>query len=113
MNIRAPTFPVRLIGCALICTALILTGATRLLADDDDNKLRDKLRQAVERGEILSLSELRGIVSARVPGRIIDTELDEDDDRFIYEFRVLTPRGLVVEIEVDAAEGRILEIDED
>lgn len=115
MSIRAPTFlnRSRALAVALLCSALLVPGATQVFADDDDEKLRDKLRDAVERGEILSLSELRSIVTARVPGRIIDTELDEDDDRLIYEFRVLTPRGLVVEVEVDAAEGRILEIDED
>ena len=94
-------------------SAFVVSGPIKVFADDKDEELRDKLRDAVKRGEILSLSELRSIVTKRIPGRIIDTELDENDDRLIYEFRVLTPRGLVVEMEVDAADGKILEIDED
>jgi uncharacterized membrane protein YkoI len=96
-----------------LMSAFVVSGPIKVFADDKDEELRDKLRDAVERGEILSLSELRSIVTKRIPGRIIDTELDENDDRLIYEFRVLTPRGLVVEMEVDAADGKILEIDED
>jgi len=79
--------------------------------DDDDN--RERIRKGVESGELKSLAELRRIVLAQVSGEIVDTDADDRDDRIIYEFRVLVSSGHIVEIELDAATGKILEIEND
>lgn len=109
---RAPSPALRSFSRLALLLVLALAGAMPAMADDDDDR-RDALRSAVERGQIIALSDLRTIVLARTGGRIIDTELDEDDGRLIYEFRVLTTQGRVLDVEIDAATGRILEIDDD
>jgi uncharacterized membrane protein YkoI len=98
----------RLIPLALL-SALTLA-APQARADDDD---LDRLRDAVSRGEVRPLSALQDEVRRAFPGEIIRVELDEDDDRFIYEFKVLKANGRLVEIEMDARDGRILDVDDD
>lgn len=82
-------------------------------ADDDDADVMDRLRGAVERGEARPLSELQRGLRAAFPGEIISVSLDEDDGRFVYEFKVLQQSGRVLEVEIDAASGAVLDVDND
>lgn len=109
---------------------MIVTGATLALlltfaahspasADADANEHhrqkqdmeRQRIRDDVERGVTKSLATLRQIVLARVAGQIVSTKPDRDDDRLIYEFRILRADNRLIEVEVDAASGDILEIE--
>lgn len=98
----------RLIPLAVL-SALIFA-APQVRADDDD---LDRLRDAVNRGEVMPLSALQDEVRRAFPGEIIRVKLDEDDGRFIYEFKVLKTNGRLVEIEMDAKDGRVLDVDTD
>ena len=53
------------------------------------------------------------IVSGRVPGKLIETKLENDDGRIVYDLKILRPEGRVQEVEVDAATGQILKIEDD
>lgn len=97
----------RLIPLAMI--AALMAGQAH--ADDDDDL--DRLRDAVNRGEVMPLSALQDEVRRAFPGEIIRVKLDEDDGRFIYEFKVLKSNGRLVEIEMDAKDGRVLDVDND
>jgi uncharacterized membrane protein YkoI len=75
----------------------------------------DYAREAVRRGEILPITRILPEVQRRVPGTVIEIELDDDDDgrRIEYEIKILTAAGRVIEVKVDARTGRIREIEED
>ncbi len=96
------------LSSALLSAVVLVAPQTR--ADNDD---LDRLRDAVTRGEVMPLSALQDEVRRAFPGEIIRVELDEDDGRFIYEFKVLKPNGRLVEIEMDAKDGRVLDVDND
>ena len=46
----------------------------------------------------------------QVGGKVVELELDEDDNRYEYEIELETNRG-EVEMAIDALTGEILEID--
>jgi len=71
----------------------------------------DELRRLVREGKVLSLAALKVRVLAEHPGELIYVSVDRDDDRIIYEFRILRDSGQVTEVEVDAASGKIVEIE--
>lgn len=76
---------------------------------DQDQAL--KLRQ---QGAILPLEQLLEQALARYPGaRLLEAELERDDGRYIYEVELLTAQGIVRELELDAASGRLLKDRED
>lgn len=86
----------------------LLTLSLRCAYADDD--WRDLHRQ-VERGEIRPLGEILDTLSHHWFGDVIDVELERDGGKVIYEIELLGPQGQVVEFEIDARTGEVLEIE--
>lgn len=79
--------------------------------EDDDLPSHDDLSQLVKEGRIRPLSVLKAQVLAELPGELIDVRVDREDGRIVYEFRILRDSGRVTEVEVEAASGRIVEVE--
>jgi uncharacterized membrane protein YkoI len=80
---------------------------------EEEDVSRDALRRLVQEGKILPLAVLKAKVLARAPGDLINVSVDRDEGRILYEFRILTSGGKVTEVEVEAATGTIIEIEND
>lgn len=102
---RRKTLPLLFLHSALAVAALPPPPAR---ARDDDH---ERARAALQAGEIRPLAELLAGIEARYIGRVIETELDREDGRWVYSFKLLPPTGRVFELEVDAATGRVLDTD--
>ena len=70
-------------------------------------------RDAVERGEILPLAEVLSRLQESHPGRVIEVELEYSDDRLVYEVELVTGDGRLIEVDMNAATGEIVGMDED
>ncbi|TPE47699.1 PepSY domain-containing protein [Amaricoccus solimangrovi] len=79
-------------------------------ADLDDS---DRARRALERGEVLPLREILGIVEREIDGRIIEVEFEAKDGGHVYEFEFIAPDGRLLEAVVDARTGRVISVGED
>lgn len=79
--------------------------------DSDQDADQERVRTAVDRGEIKSLAVLRRIVLGKVGGNVVSVEFQRKQSRKTYEFRVLRPDGRLVELEIDAVTGIILQIE--
>ena len=62
--------------------------------------------------ELITREEAIKIAEAEVDGKAYSFEKDEDDGRIEYEIELKTDRG-EAEVEMDAASGKILEVDYD
>lgn len=71
------------------------------------------IRAAVERGDVLALPRVLELAQRRVPGEVLEVELDKDDGRITYEVKVLTPDGRVREVTIDAHSGKVLNVEDD
>ncbi|SOD54305.1 PepSY domain-containing protein [Pseudoxanthomonas wuyuanensis] len=91
-------------------TATALLPAASVLAGKDDHL---EARELLKRGEILPLAHILDVVQARVPGDVIEVELDRDDDGWEYKVKVLTPTGLVRKITLNARNGAVIKIKDD
>ncbi|WP_454832201.1 PepSY domain-containing protein [Pseudoxanthomonas wuyuanensis] len=91
-------------------TAIALLPATAVWAGKDDHL---EARELLKRGEILPLAHILDVVQARVPGDVIEVELDRDDDGWEYKVKVLTPTGLVRKITLNARNGAVIKIKDD
>lgn len=95
---------------ALLALLLALASAPVHADDDgDEGETLDAVHEAVEKGTLKPLPELKSIVGARFPGEIVRIEPHRKRGMITYEFKVLQEDGRLVEIEMDAASGRILE----
>jgi uncharacterized membrane protein YkoI len=97
--------PMRLLPAAL----LLLTLSGLAPADEDHTRARE----AVRRGEILSLAVLLERVRLAPGERLLEAELERDDGRWIYELELISADGEVREIELDAATGALLPDDDE
>ena len=94
----------------LVAVGLVLVTMSGTRADDDDHNLA---RRALEQGRALPLADIIAKITPQVPGRIIEVELEDEDGMLVYDLKVLSPKGRLQEIEVDAATGKILKIEDD
>jgi uncharacterized membrane protein YkoI len=65
-------------------------------------------RRLMESGTILPLETVLESVLQQHNGRILEVELEERHERYIYEVEVLDKAGRVWEMRLDAVTGRVL-----
>jgi len=89
----------------------LLACCSLALARDLD---QDEALHLRREGVILPLEQLLQAALGRYPGaRLLEAELEEDDDVYVYEVELLTGEGVVREIKLDAASGKLLKDEED
>lgn len=80
--------------------------------DSDDDDDRDNLDTVPAEVKITS-EEASAIAVKNVSGgKVIKVELDEDDNRYIYEVDLRTAKG-EADVDIDASTGKVLSIDQD
>ena len=86
-------------------------------ARQEQSQDHERARAARLHGEILPITEILHHIGAQVPGEVIGIELEHEkhvgQPVWIYELKILTPDGRRLEIEIDARDGRILELEDD
>ena len=85
-----------LLGCLLL---------SHPAAADSDHY---EARRLMESGTILPLETVMESVLQRHSGRILEVELDERHDHYIYEIEMLDQTGRVLEMRIDAVTGKVL-----
>jgi uncharacterized membrane protein YkoI len=97
--------PIPALVFAVSASACVATTTVR--ADDD----HERARAAVQRGDILPLDEIMRRIPLAPDERLLEVEIEREDGAWIYEIELLSASGRVREIEVDAADGRLIEDD--
>lgn len=107
-----PISPLKALAPLALAIALAaLFAAPAAVADDDDHI---EARRLLQRGEILPLNHILQVVQQRVPGDVIEVELDRSSKRgWEYEIKVLTSTGRVLEVDINAHTGEIRKIEDD
>ena len=65
-------------------------------------------RRAFQQGKIRSLGDIMETVRPELAGEVIEVELETEGGAYFYNFKVLTPKGRLDEVTVDAATGKVL-----
>ncbi len=98
--------PSLLLGMALLTTGLTTTDMTAQAAGCLS---AGEARAAVQSGQVMALSRMLGQIRASAGGEILPPpKLCERGGRLVYMVNVLSPKGKVKKLTVDAANGRIL-----
>ena len=93
---------------SLIAGILLFSHAS--VQADEDHELARKLRDA---GAILPLEEIVRHARAAKQGELLETDLEKKHGRYVYEVEILDKTGQVWEIEIDAANGRLMSVERD
>ncbi|SMH37031.1 PepSY domain-containing protein [Azospirillum agricola] len=87
----------------LLLAAALLAGASAWAGDD-----HDRAREALRDGRILPLERIAALAKQRFGGDILDVELEDEDDGFRYELKLIAGDGRIMKLEYDAATGELL-----
>ena len=97
----------RILVVLLMLTGLTgLPGAPTVKADADP----EQVRKATESGQIKPLSEILDAVGRKVPGKVLDVQVDNEGSPWLYRIKVRGQKGDVTSVTVNAETGRIIEI---
>lgn len=77
-------------------------------ASDDDH---DRARQALREGRVMPLETILEAARRDFPGQFLEAELEDEHGRIVYEIKVLTDQGHIVEIVYDAGDGSVIEVE--
>ncbi|AAZ35596.1 peptidase [Pseudomonas amygdali pv. tabaci str. ATCC 11528] len=92
-----------ILGLSLTCSFVY----ARDLNQDEALSLR-------QRGVILPLEQFIERALGLHPGaRLLEAELEEKNNMYVYEFELLTPQGVVRELKFDARDSRLLKDEDD
>jgi len=69
----------------------------------------DRARAAMERGEIKPLVDILALTRDRLHGQLIEIELEQIGERWVYEFEMIQPNGEVIEYYVDGGTGEFVD----
>lgn len=94
------------LGVAAVLAATLINA----VADDIGHEAARRLRKE---GVILPLEEIVARASTRWPGQVIDTELEHEDGRYVYEIELLGTDARIREIEYDASTGEVIKFELD
>jgi uncharacterized membrane protein YkoI len=97
-----------------LCAALLAVASVVADVDDGHEREHDAIRGALQRGEVLPLTRILAIAQEKVPGDVIEVELESNKHgALVYEIKVLAKSGRVREIKIDAKSGTVLKIEDD
>ena len=108
MNIRSIIFSlIAVAGSA----SLLWTGLTT--ADVEDRKReaehdQETAQRLMQQGDILPLEQILEYARQHRAGRILETELEREHGRYLYEIELLDEAGRVYELKFDAASGALV-----
>jgi uncharacterized membrane protein YkoI len=107
--------PGRFVVSFLLLAALGLSVSLGLADEKKHRRPHDHaaVREALQRGEVLPLVKILAIASKEVPGDVIEVELEDEDEAFVYEIKILTSAGRVREVRIDARTGTVVSIEDD
>ncbi|SEQ02264.1 Peptidase propeptide and YPEB domain-containing protein [Amphritea atlantica] len=72
-----------------------------------------QVREWVAEGRIMSFVDIMAANKSRLDGRLLDLEIEQEDDSIVYEVEVLREDGEVREFHIDAASGSVLKEERD
>lgn len=94
----------------LAAAALLVAGGLSVSGASAGERVRvEEIRQLRESGQILSAEDILARSRSLQPGQVVGLELERDDGRWIYEVKLIDERNRVHELELDAANGEVLE----
>jgi uncharacterized membrane protein YkoI len=68
----------------------------------------DAVRAIKQRGDILSLDQILRDARGQHAGRVLESELEQKDGRYVYEVELVDDQGRVWEMKFDARTGEVL-----
>ncbi|HDR4863569.1 PepSY domain-containing protein [Bacillus cereus] len=61
----------------------------------------------------ITMQQAQEIALQRVPGKVMHVDMDLENGVLVYEVFIMTPQGMIFEVEILAKNGKILKIEQE
>ncbi len=95
----------RLVVPVLLCLLFLSHARADSKHEENHDEKHDVIRTLREHGDILPLEDILKRARNFVDGRVIETEMEIHQNRYIYEIEMLDQQGYVQELRFDAKTG--------
>jgi len=85
-----------------------LAGPAWLPVQASDRDEVDRVRAAVQAGELLPLTQVLERLQRSHPGQVLEVELERADGRWVYEVKLLQAGGRLLKLELDGRSAAVL-----
>jgi len=92
----------------LINVGLVLLPVARPAAFAHEEHDEDQAREALVQGEIVTLDRVVAGLGDIAPGEVCEIELERENGIWIYEFKVISPDGRMLEVRIDGKTGKLI-----
>jgi hypothetical protein len=108
---RLDTCTMKAICCSYVlpcAVALCLGACTIFSVHAGERQDHDRARAALQAGEVMPLQDVLDKVRRSHPGDVLEVELEREDGRWVYEFKLLQSGGRLLRLNVDAKTATVL-----
>lgn len=98
---------------SFISAAAVLASSHNNEKHTDHDYDHKDARQLVINGDIMPLEKILETVYKTHQGKILEVELEQEDNAYIYEIEILDQDNKIWELEVDAVTGKLLKVEEE
>lgn len=95
------------------CLTSFISISAVLASNHADNDDHENARHLMISGDILPLEKILETVYKTQSGKILEVELEQENDTYRYEIELLDQNHKVWEIEVNAVTGKLITIKEE
>lgn len=93
------------VSAAFLLLSLLVAGGTARADDDHDRAL-----EALREGRVLPVESIMAAARRDFGGEILDLELEDEDEGFVYEIKLMAADGRIMKVEYDASTGHLLRV---
>ena len=90
--------------------SLLLAGVLATPLAQASDKDHERARQAVQAGQVMPLPAVLDKLALTPPGQVLEVELEQERERWIYEIKLLTPAGQLTKVKLDARTAEVLRV---
>ena len=102
--------PTRSASALALVAGLCIAPAALVTAGKDDH---EEARRLLQRGEIQPIAKILEAVQRRIPGDVIEVELEREDGKWEYQVDVLATNGRLLKVTLNARTAAVLKVEDD
>ncbi len=93
---------------AMLFSSTLIESSSLAIAAEINQADARKLSQS---GDILSLEKIIASAKSIKPGKVLETELEREYGKYVYEVELLDAHGQVWELKLDAKTGKLIKLE--
>jgi uncharacterized membrane protein YkoI len=105
----------QLLGVMVLAIGVMLVLNGPAWSDQNGKGKKDEVKETVEMAATakVTINEAIKTASEKVPGKVVEAELEKKHGTLVWEVEVVTAENKVMEVHIDAESGAVIEVEEE